>query len=138
MKEISLTGVGQYKHIFQNIKKDIWGKTFNFRKMRNVVGFTMRSLFVAGTFHYIKIKGQRASPRDAPIIIAAPHTSFYDSILVIVSGPSAVVAKAESGELTFFGSMKFIIYFFNRLNESCKSPKLLLIALRMGECLNFL
>lgn len=80
--------------------------------MRNIVQVVMRTLFVAGTFHYLKIKGKRAHPKEAPVIIAAPHTSFYDSILVIMSGPSAVVAKAESGELPFFGSMEKYFFFF--------------------------
>lgn len=97
--------------------------------MRNVVGITMRGMFLMGTFHYIKTKGQRANPKDAPVLIGAPHTSFYDAVIVICSGPSAVVAKAESGELAFFGSTEkyfdllFLILFYllyQIWKESCK------------------
>lgn len=38
------------------------------------------------------------------MICVAPHTAFYDSICVVLFGPSAVVAKYETASLPFFGS----------------------------------
>lgn len=73
----------------------------------------MRTLYWTGSFHYIKYKGVRATPKQAPIICAAPHTSFFDSILVIVLGPSSVVAKSETSSMTFFGSkIIFLVYVY--------------------------
>lgn len=75
----------------------------------------MRTLFWTGSFHYIKYKGVRATAKQAPIICGAPHTSFYDSILAIILGPSSVVAKSETATLSFFGSKhqkKFLFVLF--------------------------
>ncbi|XP_053682491.1 lysophosphatidylcholine acyltransferase isoform X2 [Sabethes cyaneus] len=73
--------------------------------LRVVTAQVMRLLFVFGSFNLIRTKGERASPRDAPVICVAPHTAFYDSICVILFGPSAVVAKYETASLPFFGKL---------------------------------
>lgn len=64
----------------------------------------MRTLYWTGSFHYIRYKGVRATTKQAPIVCAAPHTSFYDSIVAIILGPSSVVAKSETADMSFFGS----------------------------------
>jgi len=61
-------------------------------------------MYVIGTAHYVKIKGKKADPKDAPILLGAPHTSFFDSLTVVLSGPSAVVGKIEAGDIPLFGS----------------------------------
>lgn len=61
-------------------------------------------MFVIGTAHYVKVKGKRADPKEAPILICAPHSSFFDSLAVVFSGPSCVVGKIEAGDLLFYGS----------------------------------
>lgn len=75
------------------------------RKLREVTALMMRMLFVFGSFNLIRTKGVRASPKEAPVIVVAPHTAFYDSICVILFGPSAVVAKYETASLPFFGKL---------------------------------
>lgn len=75
------------------------------RQLRHLTALVMRTLFVLGSFNYIRIKGERASPKEAPVICVAPHTAFYDSICVILFGPSAVVAKYETASLPFFGKL---------------------------------
>lgn len=62
-------------------------------------------MFIVGSAHYVKIKGKRASPKEAPILIGGPHTSFFDTLSVIVSGPGSVVGKIEAGSIPFYGSM---------------------------------
>lgn len=64
----------------------------------------MRGMFVFGTFHWVKIIGKRASAKEAPIIVVAPHSSFFDSLVAVLFGPPSVVAKAETACLPFFGS----------------------------------
>lgn len=67
----------------------------------------MRGMFVAGSFHKIKLIGKPASAKDAPIVAVAPHSSFFDSIVAISVGavPCCVLAKIETSSLAFFGSM---------------------------------
>lgn len=71
---------------------------------------SMRGMFMAGSFHNIKLIGKPASAKDAPIVTVAPHSSFFDSIVPISVGavPCCVLAKAETSSLAFFGSMFFI------------------------------
>lgn len=59
---------------------------------------------MAGTFHRIKTIGQQASAKEAPIVVVAPHSSFFDSLVALITGPPSVVAKAETASLPFFGS----------------------------------
>lgn len=75
------------------------------RQLRCAAAVMMRTLFLFGSFHLIRYKGELASPKDAPVICVAPHTAFYDSICVILFGPSAVVAKYETASLPFFGKL---------------------------------
>ncbi|XP_065084768.1 lysophosphatidylcholine acyltransferase isoform X1 [Ochlerotatus camptorhynchus] len=75
------------------------------RELRHVTAVVMRALFLFGSFNLIRTKGERASPKEAPVICVAPHTAFYDSICVILFGPSAVVAKYETASLPFFGKL---------------------------------
>uniref|UniRef100_A0A8W7NYS1 EF-hand domain-containing protein n=1 Tax=Anopheles coluzzii TaxID=1518534 RepID=A0A8W7NYS1_ANOCL len=72
-------------------------------QLRHLTALVMRTLFLFGSFNYIRYKGVRASPKEAPVICVAPHTAFYDSVCVVLFGPSAVVAKYETASLPFFG-----------------------------------
>uniref|UniRef100_A0A182QJ75 EF-hand domain-containing protein n=1 Tax=Anopheles farauti TaxID=69004 RepID=A0A182QJ75_9DIPT len=76
------------------------------RQLRQLTALVMRTLFLFGSFNYIRYKGVRASPKEAPVICVAPHTAFYDSVCVVLFGPSAVVAKYETASLPFFGSRR--------------------------------
>ncbi|XP_053659675.1 lysophosphatidylcholine acyltransferase-like [Anopheles marshallii] len=75
------------------------------RQLRQLTALVMRALFLFGSFNYIRYKGVRASPKEAPVICVAPHTAFYDSVCVVLFGPSAVVAKYETASLPFFGKL---------------------------------
>jgi lysophosphatidylcholine acyltransferase/lyso-PAF acetyltransferase len=61
-------------------------------------------MFFVGSAHFVNVKGKRASPKDAPILLGAPHTSFFDALSVLLSGPAGVVAKLEAGDIPFYGS----------------------------------
>ena len=80
---------------------------------------TLRIMYFVGSFHYIQYKGVCAKKKDAPILCIAPHSSFFDSILAMVLGAPAVVAKAETASIPFFGSRFYInisfvtIFIFN-------------------------
>lgn len=68
------------------------------------MGHIFRWMYIAGTAHYVNVKGKRADPKDAPILLGAPHSSFFDALTVILSGPGSVVGKIEAGDIPFYGS----------------------------------
>jgi lysophosphatidylcholine acyltransferase/lyso-PAF acetyltransferase len=46
-----------------------------------------------------------ATAQEAPVIVASPHSSFYDAFIVpLLNGPS-VVARLESSKTPFFGKL---------------------------------
>lgn len=61
-------------------------------------------MFFFGSAHWIKVKGKLAPAKEAPILVCGPHTSFYDSLAVLISGPSSVVGKIEASHIPFYGS----------------------------------
>jgi 1-acyl-sn-glycerol-3-phosphate acyltransferase len=50
------------------------------------------------------VKGKQASCKEATILVGAPHTSFYDVLVVLASGPASFVGKIEASDIPFFGS----------------------------------
>lgn len=82
---------------------------FNFlysisRKVRSVVALLFRAMFTAGSANWVTVKGKRVSSKEAPILVGAPHSSFFDTLVVLKSGPGTVVGKVEAAEIPFFGS----------------------------------
>jgi lysophosphatidylcholine acyltransferase/lyso-PAF acetyltransferase len=63
-----------------------------------------RTMFVFGSANWIKIKGKLVSPKEAPILLGAPHSSFLDALSVLSTGPASVVGKIEAADIPFFGS----------------------------------
>ncbi|XP_061386793.1 lysophosphatidylcholine acyltransferase-like [Musca vetustissima] len=75
------------------------------RNIQTLVASAMRMLYAAGSFHYVTFKGQRASPKEAPILVVAPHSSYVDSIVVVTTGPPAIVAKRETADIPLLGKI---------------------------------
>lgn len=75
------------------------------RALRRVAAISMRCLYFAGSFNFIKFKGTKASAKEAPILCVAPHSSIFDSLVVLVLGPPSIVAKAETASILFFGKL---------------------------------
>ncbi|XP_033223380.1 lysophosphatidylcholine acyltransferase isoform X1 [Belonocnema kinseyi] len=75
------------------------------RDMRVVVCWIMRALFICGGFHHLKVKGEKAATKDAPILALAPHSSFFDALPVVYLGGPSIVAKAETSNIPFFGKL---------------------------------
>lgn len=91
--------------------------------LKKIVGWLFRAMFVVGSAHYVKVKGVRASAKEAPVLIGAPHTSFFDTLTVIVSGPGSVVGKIEAGEIPFYGSMLSLKqYLYPKMKKKNKKP----------------
>ncbi|GAA6098222.1 lysophosphatidylcholine acyltransferase 1 [Tachysurus ichikawai] len=64
----------------------------------------MRAMWFAGGFHWIRVKGQRALPAQAPIITLAPHSSYFDAMPVTMTMAS-IVMKAESKDIPLWGTL---------------------------------
>ena len=47
----------------------------------------------------------QAPSMAAPILCVAPHSTFFDALAVAVMGAPSVVAKAETKNVPFFGSL---------------------------------
>ncbi|CUT99017.1 acetyltransferase [Echinococcus multilocularis] len=58
--------------------------------------FCGRMLFYSGGFIWVGHKGRRASCEEAPILVLAPHSSFYDSLVFLSLGMPSVVGKTET------------------------------------------
>ncbi|XP_064101470.1 lysophosphatidylcholine acyltransferase 1-like isoform X1 [Macrobrachium nipponense] len=78
------------------------------RVVKEMVRFGVRGVFTAGGFHFVRVKGHQAHPRDAPILAVAPHSSYFDALPVVVMGAPSVVAKGEVTQVPFFA--KYIDY----------------------------
>lgn len=63
----------------------------------------MRTMWFAGGFHRIAVKGQQALPTEAAILTLAPHSSYFDAIPVTMT-MSSIVMKAESRDIPIWGS----------------------------------
>uniref|UniRef100_A0A671LCR8 Lysophosphatidylcholine acyltransferase 1-like n=1 Tax=Sinocyclocheilus anshuiensis TaxID=1608454 RepID=A0A671LCR8_9TELE len=68
----------------------------------------MRAMWFSGGFHWVRVKGRRALPSEAPILTMAPHSSYFDAIPVTMTMAS-IVMKAESKDIPVWGTLiKFI------------------------------
>ncbi|CAO1416740.1 unnamed protein product [Diamesa hyperborea] len=96
-----------YVSLYGYSRQDLKMKPFSGwrRTLRKMVGLTMRGMYWAGSVHYIRVKGKQATTKEAPILLGAPHTSFFDALGVIITGPASVVAKVESGSIPFYGKL---------------------------------
>ncbi|KAM7536458.1 hypothetical protein Aperf_G00000085433 [Anoplocephala perfoliata] len=58
--------------------------------------FCGRALFFSGGFYWVSRHGRRASCAEAPILVFAPHSSFYDALVFLALGMPSVVGKVET------------------------------------------
>mgnify|MGYP001856590988 CR=1 FL=1 len=62
-----------------------------------------RTLFFVMGFR-VKVKGKVASLQEAPVFVAAPHSSFFDAIVSALTGMPSIVSRAENLSTPVFGS----------------------------------
>ncbi|XP_050351725.1 lysophosphatidylcholine acyltransferase isoform X1 [Nymphalis io] len=77
-------------------------------KLRFSILSLVRLVVVAAGFHRVRIVGREnlpKSPRDAPVLVIAPHSSFFDAIAIVCLGAPSVVAKADTARLPFIGQL---------------------------------
>ncbi|PVD21270.1 hypothetical protein C0Q70_19441 [Pomacea canaliculata] len=75
------------------------------RMMTPLIVLLCRGVFFMGGFHWITVRGKRASAKEAPILVVSPHSSFFDSLSLVYLDLTSVVAKSESSSVPIFGSI---------------------------------
>jgi len=91
-----------FVHIFQDMKKPISG--FNYFLMLYLSNPTIRMVYFFAGITWISVKGKCADPKEAPIIVTAPHSSFFDPGLVwLCSKAASTVTKNDVLDIPVIG-----------------------------------
>ncbi|KAM5235588.1 lysophospholipid acyltransferase LPCAT4 [Ctenodactylus gundi] len=69
-----------------------------------VLGLSRLLFFLLG-FLRIRVRGQQASRLEAPILVAAPHSTFFDPIILLPCGLPKVVSRAENLSVPVIGAL---------------------------------
>ena len=72
--------------------------------IRKAICVILRFMYVCLGF-IVRIDGEQAKSSEAPILVVAPHSSFFDSLPVVLMGAPSVVAKAETTSIPFWGDI---------------------------------
>lgn len=70
-----------------------------------VLGLSRLLFFLLG-FLRIRVRGQRASRLQAPVLVAAPHSTFFDPIVLLPCDLPKVVSRAENLSVPVIGGEK--------------------------------
>lgn len=62
-----------------------------------------RALSFSLGFHYVKTNGKRADKSVAPIIVAAPHSTFFDIFLAFTMDIPCAVSRIENAHIPILG-----------------------------------
>jgi len=81
------------------------------------------SMFFCG-FHHVQVKGRQCSRKEAPVLVAAPHSSFFDAIVIFCSGFPIFVNREENRAYPWIGlCMEFIQSIFVSREEAGSRQK---------------
>ncbi|ELK05584.1 lysophospholipid acyltransferase LPCAT4 isoform X1 [Pteropus alecto] len=69
-----------------------------------VLGLSRVLFFLLG-FLRIRVRGQRASRLQAPVLVAAPHSTFFDPIVLLPCDLPKVVSRAENLSVPVIGAL---------------------------------
>ncbi|KAI4893244.1 hypothetical protein NFI96_024941 [Prochilodus magdalenae] len=70
-----------------------------------IVLLLSRGVFFFTGFLWIKVKGQQAGQKEAPVLAVAPHSGFLDMLVLCVSGLPTVVSRSENSKLPVIGAL---------------------------------
>ena len=71
--------------------------------LQNLVGVLGRMSMVFIGFHYVSYHGRQCTTEEAPILVVAPHTSFFDALVVFCSGFPYFINRIENKSLPLLG-----------------------------------
>nr|XP_058917547.1 lysophosphatidylcholine acyltransferase 1 isoform X3 [Kogia breviceps] len=97
----------------------------------------MRTMWFAGGFHRVAVKGRQALPTEAAILTLAPHSSYFDAIPVTMT-MSSIVMKAESRDIPIWGTLiKYIRpVFVSRMDQDSRRKTVEIMIFPEGTCTN--
>lgn len=72
---------------------------FILQKSSNYLGLS--ACYISG--FWIEIKGRQASTDEAPILVVAPHSTFFDGMASFVSGGTYMVSRLENKSIPLLG-----------------------------------
>ncbi|KAL2762437.1 lysophosphatidylcholine acyltransferase 2, partial [Daubentonia madagascariensis] len=53
----------------------------------------------------VAVEGKIASPLEAPVFVAAPHSTFFDGIACVVAGLPSMVSRSENAQVPLIGRL---------------------------------
>ncbi|KAK4876996.1 hypothetical protein RN001_009502 [Aquatica leii] len=74
------------------------------RKLTGLVCFLGKSTYTAGGLHMV-VKGRQATRSEAPILVTAPHSTFFDGGIIYVTGFPSIIVRRESGANPYIGKL---------------------------------
>ncbi|KAF5303945.1 hypothetical protein FQA39_LY01730 [Lamprigera yunnana] len=77
---------------------------FGSRKLTGLICFLGKTTYTAGGLHMV-IKGRQASRSEAPILVIAPHSTFFDGGIIYVTGFPSIIIRRESGANPYIGKL---------------------------------
>lgn len=76
------------------------------RLARLILKLLLKALFFVAGFR-VTVKGEKAPRQEARILVAAPHSSFFDAIVCVVAGLPSVVSASQNARIPVAG--KFLL-----------------------------
>jgi len=73
--------------------------------LRKVVAAGGRTCCRCVGFHTVKITGKQVGKEVAPVLVAAPHSSFFDGLALFFSGLPFLVSRVENLQIPFIGKL---------------------------------
>ncbi|XP_054714823.1 lysophosphatidylcholine acyltransferase 1-like [Uloborus diversus] len=74
-----------------------WGK--------RIIEEMSRAVFFVGGWYWVPHKGRRATPEEAPILLAMPHSSFFDTAVVTSLRCPGLVMKDSAEKVPIYGGL---------------------------------
>uniref|UniRef100_A0A8C6WE58 Lysophosphatidylcholine acyltransferase 4 n=1 Tax=Neogobius melanostomus TaxID=47308 RepID=A0A8C6WE58_9GOBI len=70
-----------------------------------IVWLLSRATFFVLGFFWVKVKGRRASNKEAPVLVVAPHCGFLDMLVLPPTQLATVVSRSENTSLPVIGAL---------------------------------
>lgn len=68
-----------------------------------IVLLLSRAVFFSVGFLWVRVKGRRAALKEAPVLVVAPHSSFFDMLVLCATQLATVVSRSENSNLPVIG-----------------------------------
>lgn len=73
--------------------------------LRGSLFYLGKALRICCGFHYVKTTGKRATIDEARVFVVAPHSTFFDFLMVSETGLPCVVSRLENKDVLVLGSL---------------------------------